>query len=554
MGIQPSDLRGSARTTFKRYDCIIAENTSQIITNIQRRKIPQMSPKTEQNNLLMLASLATSLYEKENNSGKKQPKMMSFRTFRKKDFTCELCGFEPKTKNKYREKQDHLMNRHFKKQIDQLLVNNNSQKKCPTCDYEAGDRQSLLRHYTAKHGILEKLLSEALEEKNIDDEMKVENNRGGTKRKLLNDDVISADEDEKTVPKKLALSTLSNNNFSPKVLLLTNSKIQPKPSSTTTNILPQNTNVPLVIHSATNVEIPRKILPAPPPTFKVPMVPSISKKARLLSPKLKFQCQQCSKSFLNNRDLTRHAVVHTQEKNFKCSFCTAAFFGRKDHLVRHEQNCLNKNFCIQSASKLMSPGGSEVQSFIRIRPLNQLMPSSLPKSEEEPIEEFNHPISDDPYIPTILDPTYYPSVEEPEIHLITSEETNIVEEKSIDQQKIIENEVLELHSFPSTNNSQWSGTNRVHSVIPTIIDDVDGNYDQEEPLNFVIGEKENEDLELVIDEDFSSDVQNDINDDDERNICLHIPLKKRGKFSCNNYSLRKELKNVYTNMYSEKNI
>merc|ERR1712223_682361 len=96
MGIQPSDLRGSARTTFNRYHCIIAENTSQIITNLQGLKIPQMSPKTEQNNLLMLASLATSLYEEENNSVKKDPKMMSFRTFRKKDFTCELCGFEPK--------------------------------------------------------------------------------------------------------------------------------------------------------------------------------------------------------------------------------------------------------------------------------------------------------------------------------------------------------------------------------------------------------------------------------------------------------------------------
>merc|ERR1712183_174218 len=327
-----------------------------------------------------------SLYEKENNSVKKEPKMMSFRTFRKKDFTCELCGFRPKTKNKYREKQDHLMNRHFKKQIDQLLVNNNSQKKCPTCDYEAGDRQSLLRHYTAKHGILEKLLSEALEEKNIDDEMKVENNRGGTKRKLLNDDVISADEEEKTVPKKLALSTLSNNNFSPS--LSTNSKIQPKPC--TTNILPQNTNVPLVIQSDTNVEIPRKILPTPPPTFKVPMVPSISKKARL-SPKLKFHCQQCLKPFLNNRDLTRHAVVHTQEKNFRCSFCNAAFFGRKDHLLRHEQNC-NKKMIVESK---LSPG-SAVQSVIRVRPLNQLMPSPITSvAEEEPIQEFNHPISDD---------------------------------------------------------------------------------------------------------------------------------------------------------------
>merc|ERR1711963_729389 len=372
MGIQTRDLFHTMVCQIMRFHCNQNPKINVISDHFLGLKIPQMSPKTEQNNLLMLASLATSLYEKEDTSVKKEPKMMSFRTFRKKDFTCELCGFEPKTKNKYREKQDHLMNRHFKKQIDQLLVNSNSQKKCPTCDYEAGDRQSLLRHYTAKHGILEKLLSEALEEKNIDDEMKVENNCGGTKRKLLNDDVISADEEEKTVPKKLALSTLSNNNFSPKVSL------------------PQNVNVPLVIQSATNLEIPRKILPAPPPTFKVPMVPSISKKARL-SPKLKFQCQQCSKSFLNNRDLTRHAVVHTQEKNFKCSFCTAAFFGRKDHLVRHEQNCLHKNTCIQSASKLMSPGGSEVQSVIRIRPLNQLMPS-LPKSEEEPMEEFNHPI------------------------------------------------------------------------------------------------------------------------------------------------------------------
>ena len=35
--------------------------------------------------------------------------------------TCELCGFEPKTKNKYREKQDHLTKQHFKERIDALL-------------------------------------------------------------------------------------------------------------------------------------------------------------------------------------------------------------------------------------------------------------------------------------------------------------------------------------------------------------------------------------------------------------------------------------------------
>merc|ERR1712150_167383 len=171
------------------------------------------------------------------------------------------------------------------------------------------------------------------------------------------------------------------------------------------------------------------------------------------------------------------------------------------------------------------------------------------------IEEFNHPISDDPYIPTILDPTYYP-VEDPEIvQLVISEKTgeNHVEENSIDQQE------TELEHIAT---SEWSGITRVHSLIPTIIDDVvhdddaaekemdvaiDENYDDQEPSNLVIDENEDEDLELVIDEDFSSDVmveddQNDIINEDvniKRDICLHIPLKKRGKFSCINCSLQR---------------
>jgi len=493
-----------------------------------------MTPKTEQKNLLMLASLATRY---EENSVK--PKMMSFRTFRKKEFTCELCGFEPKTKNKYREKQDHLMNRHFKKQIDELVNNAHRNLKCPNCDYEAGDRQSLLRHYTAKHGILEKLLSQALEERNIDDEMKVENR--GTKRKLAK----VSEEEKNSTPKKLALSavTLSNNNVIPKVVSTTNST--PK----STNILPKNTTVSLV-PQIINADMPI-LLKVPTFTIK-PLVPITTTETTTSAPKIKFQCQQCFKPFLNNRDLTRHSVVHTQEKNFRCSFCNAAFFGRKDHLLRHEQNCNKKNI----ESKL-SPG-SAVQSVIRVRPLNQLMPSPITSvAEEEPIEEFNHPISDDPYIPTILDPTYYPvdyPVEDPKlVQLVISEKTgeNHIEENSIDQQE------TELEHIAT---SEWSGITRVHSLIPTIIDDVvhdddeaekemdvaiDENYDDQEPSNLVIDENEDEDLELVIDEDFSSDVmveddQNDINDEvNKRDICLHIPLKKRGKFSCINCSLQR---------------
>jgi len=82
--------------------------------------------------------------------------------------TCELCGFEPKTKNKYREKQDHLVMKHFKEKIDKIFPHSRPYA-CPTaeCGFQGKDKQALLRHYTGKHGILEKYLKEALAEKGI---------------------------------------------------------------------------------------------------------------------------------------------------------------------------------------------------------------------------------------------------------------------------------------------------------------------------------------------------------------------------------------------------
>jgi len=82
--------------------------------------------------------------------------------------TCELCGFEPKTKNKYREKQDHLVMKHFKEKIDKIFPHCRPYA-CPTpeCGFTGKDKQALLRHYTGKHGILERYLREALAEKGI---------------------------------------------------------------------------------------------------------------------------------------------------------------------------------------------------------------------------------------------------------------------------------------------------------------------------------------------------------------------------------------------------
>ncbi len=82
--------------------------------------------------------------------------------------TCELCGFEPKTKNKYREKQDHLVMKHFKERIDKIFPHCRPYS-CPNpdCDFTGKDKQALLRHYTGKHGVLELFLREALAEKGI---------------------------------------------------------------------------------------------------------------------------------------------------------------------------------------------------------------------------------------------------------------------------------------------------------------------------------------------------------------------------------------------------
>ena len=108
----------------------------------------------------------------EENSENKQEKVLEAAQLlynvngHRTNFTCELCGFEPKTKNKYREKQDHLVMKHFKEKIDKVILHC-LPYACPTedCDFEGKDKQDLSRHYTGKHGILEKYLREALQAK-----------------------------------------------------------------------------------------------------------------------------------------------------------------------------------------------------------------------------------------------------------------------------------------------------------------------------------------------------------------------------------------------------
>ncbi len=72
---------------------------------------------------------------------------------------CELCGFEPKTKNKSRERQDHLAMKHYRDRIQNDLTASTN-FSCPLCNYVGKDKQTIYRHYTGKHKVVEQYLAE----------------------------------------------------------------------------------------------------------------------------------------------------------------------------------------------------------------------------------------------------------------------------------------------------------------------------------------------------------------------------------------------------------
>ena len=80
---------------------------------------------------------------------------------------CMICGFIPLTKNKYRELQDHLVYKHFNDRIHAALPTKRPYT-CPvlSCITEGKDWQALMRHYTSRHGVLERLMKEVTDSAN----------------------------------------------------------------------------------------------------------------------------------------------------------------------------------------------------------------------------------------------------------------------------------------------------------------------------------------------------------------------------------------------------
>jgi len=66
----------------------------------------------------------------------------------------------------------------------------------------------------------------------------------------------------------------------------------------------------------------------------------------------KFVCNQCEKKFFTRKDLKRHSVVHTGNREFSCPHCTQRF-GRKDHMTRHAKKT-HASFYENSRTRLVS--------------------------------------------------------------------------------------------------------------------------------------------------------------------------------------------------------
>ena len=88
----------------------------------------------------------------------------------------------------------------------------------------------------------------------------------------------------------------------------------------------------------------------------------------------KHLCALCDKKFFTNKDMLRHFVTHTKERNFECEFCQQRF-GRRDHLIRH----LKKNH----------QEGSSSRTTRRQRKRNDTASADLTRSIQQMLAESN---------------------------------------------------------------------------------------------------------------------------------------------------------------------
>jgi len=190
--------------------------------------------------------------------------------------TCELCGFEPKTKNKYREKQDHLVMKHFKERIDKIFPHCRPYS-CPNteCSFEGKDKQALLRHYTGKHGVLELYLREALMAKGINYHLS-----DSAKRKSMNNPASENARAGKMarMSPEVPVITEVHQTVIPAPLIPSPLGLPPSPDSSTA-ILPSEYSEQTIVYSTTSP--PLSVPVCSPAVTAISQAPSIQTQLRL---------------------------------------------------------------------------------------------------------------------------------------------------------------------------------------------------------------------------------------------------------------------------------
>jgi len=122
----------------------------------------------------------------------------------------------------------------------------------------------------------------------------------------------------------------------------------------------------------------REVMPAPrPPAAKNVTGRNGCRHTKRSPSERRFKCEQhgCEKVFFTRKDVKRHMVVHTGQRNFACPFCQQRF-GRKDHLVRHAKKSHNRDTRVSTAaafSALQAP-----------QPSSSSHPFCQPKSHGSP--------------------------------------------------------------------------------------------------------------------------------------------------------------------------
>ena len=250
--------------------------------------------------------------------------------------TCELCGFKPKTKNKYRERQDHLYMKHFKEEFDRMFTFR-SPWNCPAgmCTYSGKDKQSVLRHFIGKHGILEKYLSNTLA-------MLTQPSQEAALAPTTKHDNLS-----KYMSEALAegISVASEN-----VSALEHSEEESSHSATSKETMEDE--VAVISSVKSSGEGDSKYMK------KAPFENTSSSHETVLLLKLAeeepqraeqsvhgdnlFKCDICNRSFNYSHDLLNHKSTHRKRKHFRCKACLKIF--KSDvNLIMH--SCLDDFTC-----------------------------------------------------------------------------------------------------------------------------------------------------------------------------------------------------------------